>query len=139
MRLLLTAALVLTSANLALAQAPGVDPIQLERFEPLKMRGGPAQKFGPAVRGDDGMPRTPGSDAKLARFTAKIMTLGKINPADEYVSNVQIQTYRDQASSVCIMDIGSSTGSGDGFSRYGPSGDSAQPVLIRGNVLNVCQ
>ena len=84
---------------------------------------------------------SPGSDARLARFQAKIMTLGEdiTSTTDGVATNATINSVYDEKRKLCVMDIGSVTTGTDSFNTYGPTGQSAQPVLIRGTVLNICK
>ena len=140
MRLLVLTAGVLGYLSLAQAQAPGVDPIQVKSFSAPKLRGGPTGPRGPAIKGRDGVYDTPSSRAKMARFTAKIMTLTRDDSDSQgFATNATVTAVQDSQTRTCVMDIGSVTAPSSGFSRFGPAGESAQPVLIRGNVINVCR
>ena len=128
------------TAGLVHANPPGVDTIELGHYSLPALQGGAASSSGPAVSGGgDTTVANAGNSAKLARFSAKIMTLDSDQTGNGFSTNAQVRTASDSANNLCILDIGSVTASGTGFNAYGPAGESAQPVLIRGNVVNVCK
>ncbi|MGH1361086.1 MAG: hypothetical protein ACRBC3_20180 [Burkholderiaceae bacterium] len=144
MRFALLITLLAAIAGTASAQAPGTNPIVLSKYQ-LRSPNGPSipkGPNGPAVSGRDGNYGSPGGDARMARFHAKIMTLEQniaANTAEGVATNSTINTVYDEKRKLCVMDIGSATNGMEGFNNYGPAGQAAQPVLIRGTVLNICK
>ncbi len=138
--------LLLTAGTIgnAPAQAPGTSPIVLSKYQFRSPKGPtlPTGPNGPAISGRDGNYGSPGGDARMARFHAKIMTLEEsiaANSASQAATNSTINTIYDEQRKLCVMDIGSATSGVEGFNTYGPAGQAAQPVLIRGTVLNICK
>ena len=124
----------------ALANPPGVNTIELPEFKAQPLRGGSAPVARPAVSGSDGAAAgNPGNAARMARFSAKVMTLDAAPESTDFETNGQVRTAANSAGNLCVMDIGSATATDSGFTQFGPAGQAAQPVLIRGNVINVCR
>lgn len=125
---------------------PGTDPIILSAYKPRDLNG-PGAPYEPknvAMAGRDGNNVTPGISARLARFDAKIMTLelsGSTKAHEKSASNSVINALASEANGaggrVCVMDIGSVSTTASSLTLA--SGQSAQPVLIRGDVINICK
>ncbi len=144
MRFALLITLLAGIAGIASAQAPGTNPIVLSKYQ-LRSPNGPSipkGPNGPAVSGREGNYGSPGGDARMARFHAKMITLEQniaANTAEGVATNSTINTVYDEKRKLCVMDIGRANNGIEGFNNYGPAGQAAQPVLIRGTVLNICK
>jgi hypothetical protein len=128
---------------------PGTDPIVLKAYKHRDLTGNSA---GPdaqrnAISGRDGaLVNAPGSSARMAKYEARIMTLdfkSSGSVAERLATNASMTVNQsvgsDLTSKVCVMDIGSVTNTGPGTLKVGGSNQQAQPVLIRGDILNICK
>jgi hypothetical protein len=137
------------AAAIASDLPPGTDPIVLKSYKHRDLNG---NSSGPettrnAISGRDGtIVNAPGSSARMAKYEARIMTLDFTSSGsvtDRTATNASITVNQssgsDLTSKVCVMDIGSVTSIGMGALNVGKPGQQAQPVLIRGDVLNICK
>lgn len=135
------AVLMAAASVSALAQnAPGVDPFSIPNPGALRqMMPGPAlPKPQPGLGGRDGI-LPPGQSARMARFEAKVMTLEPDSMLGSEQAREVSLAAGEGLTKVCAMDIGSATNTSDAFNRYGPGNNTAQPVVIRGAVINICR
>ncbi|MEG0921102.1 MAG: hypothetical protein RSD57_15785 [Comamonas sp.] len=113
--------------------APGEDPIVLTKpveHLQLPMNNGPTA----AASATGGMPTN--VKAKIARLEAKAfsdMTDGIYTDAD-----IKATTTAGTQKKSCIQDVGSNTSTASsGFQRFGP-GSKQQIVVLRGDLVNIC-
>jgi hypothetical protein len=128
---------------------PGTDPIVLKAYKHRDLTGNSSGPEVPrnAISGRDGaLVNAPGSSARMAKYEARIMTLdfkssGSLTErlATNASMTINQSVGSDLTSKVCVMDIGSVTNTGPGALKVGGSNQQAQPVLIRGDILNICK
>lgn len=138
---LLAALAAVPLAAWAVQPAPGVDPLPLATIKRPGVDGPHlgAPKAQPGITGREGVIGRPGQQARLARFEAKVITIGPNSIESTEEARQVVSMAADGVTKVCTMDIGSATTGADGFNRYGPQNNTAQPVVIRGAVINICR
>lgn len=117
------------------AQAPGEDPVVLNKKLVIQMQPtGNAAQSG-SIDGAMGMPSW--LRARVARYEAKAFsddTTGILTNND-VVSTATAQGMQK----TCVQEVGSNTlsSSSSGFNRYGPN-NAPQVVVLRGDLVNIC-
>lgn len=138
--LLMATAVCLSAPFCALAQAPGEDPIVLNKEVKVQMLPLNQAKSSNQITFDTGIPAW--QQAKLSRYTAKAFSA---DTTGIYTEKDVVQSVKTQSGKVtCSQSVGSNTvstaaGSATGTGKVGqitPTGD--QVVVLRGDLVNVC-
>jgi len=117
------------------AQAPGEDPVVLNKKLVIQMQ--PTGDAAPSgnIDGSTGMPSW--LRARVARYEAKAFSTDTtgILTNNDVVSTAQAQGMQK----TCVQEVGSNTlsGSTSSFNRYGPN-NAPQVVVLRGDLVNIC-
>ena len=113
--------------------APGEDPILLTK--PAQYLQLPIASGGASSNPDSAGGLPSNVKAKIARLEAKSFSA----MADSIYTDADIQATvtAGQQKKTCIQDVGSNTSS-NGALRYGPGNSKQQIVVLRGDLVNIC-
>ncbi|UCV01227.1 hypothetical protein [Acidovorax radicis] len=127
---------ILCSATPAFAQAPGEDPVVLNKKLIIQMQ--PTGNAAPSgnIDGATGMPSW--LRARVARYEAKAFSGDTTGIATN--SDVVTTANAQGMQKTCVQEVGSNTLSSSSTSnvnRYGPQA-APQVVVLRGDLVNIC-
>lgn len=142
--LLMATAICLSTPLCALAQAPGEDPIILNKEVKVQMLPLNQNRTTKQIEYDNGIPAW--QQAKLSRYTAKAFSA---DTSGIYTEKDVVNTVKTQGGkTVCAQSVGSAVAATPGAgtagaasaaaanARLGQTGD--QVVVLRGDMVNVC-
>ncbi|QNP48897.1 hypothetical protein [Diaphorobacter aerolatus] len=134
--LLMATAICLAAPVCALAQAPGEDPIVLNKEVKVQMLPLNQNRTSNPIDYTNGIPAW--QQAKLSRYTAKAFSA---DTTGIYTEKDVVQTVKTQGGKVtCAQSVGSTTAAsattGAAKGQVSPNGD--QVVVLRGDMVNVC-
>ena len=135
--LLMATAICLSAPICALAQAPGEDPIVLNKEVKVQMLPLNQTRTTNQIDYTNGIPAW--QQAKLSRYTAKAFSADTtgIYTEKDVVQSVKTQSGKVTCTqSVGSNSVGSTTGAGVGKGPASVNGD--QVVVLRGDLVNVC-
>lgn len=120
-------------SSLAAAQAPGEDPVVLNRRVGVQMQPTPQPPKSGDINNTTDMPAW--MRAKVARYQARSLTM-----QDEILTDVDAVTTSAAQGlrKTCVQEIGSNTQANNtpGM-KYGPQ-QKEQIVVLRGDLVNIC-
>ncbi|QIL72969.1 hypothetical protein G7048_23030 [Diaphorobacter sp. HDW4B] len=133
--LLMATAVCLSAPLCTLAQAPGEDPIVLNKEVKVQMLPLNQNKASNQITHDLGIPAW--QQAKMSRYTAKAFSA---DTTGIYTDKDVVQSVNTQGSKVtCSQSVGSTaTASAVGAAKGTVSASGDQVVVLRGDMVNVC-